>query len=202
MPERGKATEFDPSSTGAEAALAFHIRMAPRAPYYGELSMRRNMLLALSLVLVLPVVAAAQRGEGRGPREERAMPMRPAQGVALMLEHAAKLDLTADQTERLKGIQARHEERTAPLRARADSIRPDREERRDVDATALRQRRQAMAEIMTLMREEGQSARAEAFELLSSDQRKKVEALEAEQRKQRDERRERAGGRRGARPPA
>jgi Spy/CpxP family protein refolding chaperone len=161
------------------------------------------MLLALSLVLVLPVVAAAQRGEGRGPREERAMPMRPPpQGVALMLEHAAKLDLTADQTERLKGIQTRHEERTTPLRARADSIRPDRDERRDLDATALRQRRQAMAEIMTLMREEGQSARAEAFELLSSDQRKKFEALEADQRKQRDERRERAGGRRGGRPPA
>jgi len=159
------------------------------------------MLLALSLVLMLPVMAAAQRGEGRGPREERAMPMR-SQGVAFMLEHASTLELTADQTERLKGIQARHEERTAPLRARADSIRPDRDgERRDLDATALRQRRQAMAEIMTLMREERQSARAEAFELLSSDQRKKVDALEAEQRKQRDERRDRSGGRRGSRPP-
>jgi Spy/CpxP family protein refolding chaperone len=162
------------------------------------------MLLALSLALVLPAMASAQRGEGRGPRDERAMPMRPpAQGVALMLEHAARLELTADQSERLKGIQARHEERTAPLRARADSLRPDRDgERRDLDATALRQRRQAMAEIMTLMREERQSARAEAFELLSSDQRKKVESLEAEQRKERGERRDRAGGRRGGRPPA
>jgi hypothetical protein len=161
------------------------------------------MLQAMSLALVLTALASAQRGEGRGPRDERAMPMRPpAQGVALMLEHAARLELTADQSERLKGIQARHEERTAPLRARADSLRPDRDERRDLDATALRQRRQAMAEIMTLMREERQSARAEAFELLSSDQRKKVESLEAEQRKERGERRDRAGGRRGGRPPA
>jgi Spy/CpxP family protein refolding chaperone len=170
--------------------------------------MKRKMMMALSLVLMLPVVAAAQRPEARGPRDGREMPMRPpAQGVALMLEHADKLELTADQSERLKAIQARHEQRTAPLRVRADSIRPDRDgERRDLDATALRQRRQAMGEIMTLMREENQTARKEALELLSSDQRKKVEQLEDEQRKAREARRGRggpgeSGGRRGG-PPA
>jgi hypothetical protein len=171
------------------------------------------MMMALSLAMMVPAVAMAQRPEARGPREGRQMPMRrPAGGVALMLENASALKLSDDQVTRLRSIQARYEERTAPLRARADSLRPDREgadARRDLDAAELRQRRQAAGEIMTLMREEGQSARTEAMALLSGDQQKKVQEIEEARRKERESRRGRRGpggegGRRGGGggPPA
>ena len=172
--------------------------------------MRRTMMLALSVALLVPALADAQRQEGRRPRDGREMPMRPpAGGVSLMLENASELRLTEDQTTRLKAIQARYEEKTAPLRARADSLRPARDgQGAGADSTARHQRRQAAGEIMTLLREEGQSARTEAMALLSNDQKQKVEALEEARRKEMESRRGRRGpggeGRRGGRggPPA
>jgi Spy/CpxP family protein refolding chaperone len=156
--------------------------------------MRRSMMMALSLALMVPAVGVAQRPDGPRMRDGREMPMRPpAGGVALMLEKKADLKLTDDQVTRLEAIQARYAERTAPLRARADSLRPDRGERQDLDANALRQRRQAGAEIMTLMREEGQTARTEALALLSNDQQQKVQEMEQSRRKEMEARRDRRG---------
>lgn len=177
--------------------------------------MRRSMMLALSVALLVPAVTMAQRPEARGPRgDRREMPMRGGPGgVAFMLENAEELKLTEDQVNRLRAIQTRFDERTAPLRARADSLRPMREnrERESGDTAQLRQRRQAASEVMTQLRSESESARTEALALLSGDQQKKVQELADARRKEMQSRRGRRGpgegrrggdGRRGGGPPA
>ncbi|HUF31188.1 MAG TPA: hypothetical protein VMM77_11110 [Gemmatimonadaceae bacterium] len=170
--------------------------------------MRRKMMIVLGLALTIPLVAEAQRPGGRGQdgraraegREMLRQP--PVGGVALMLEQSKALELTEDQISRLRAIQAAHEEKTAPLRARMQAQRQanDDSTRRDVSREELFQRRSEMREVMTMMREQEQSARIEAMALLSGDQRGKVEKLEAERRKEAESRRKR-GDRRG-RPPA
>ena len=170
--------------------------------------MVRKTMISLVLALMLPLVAEAQRpgargNGGRGPAEGREIQRRPAAaGVALMLEQATALELTEDQITRLRAIQASHEEKTAPLRARMQAQRSanDDSTRRDLSREELGQRRAEMREVMTTVREQQQSARTEAMALLSADQRETVEKLEAERRKEMEARRKR-GGRRGG-PPA
>lgn len=170
--------------------------------------MTRKMMIALVLALTLPLVAQAQRPEGRGqggrgPAEGREVQRRPPAGaVALMLEQATALELTEDQITRLRAIQAAYHEKTAPLRARIQAQRPAKDDstRRELNREALQQRRTEMREVMTMVREHEQSARTEAMALLSGDQRAKVEKLEGERRKEMEARRKR-GGRRGG-PPA
>ena len=127
---------------------------------------------------------------------------RPVVGVALMLEQATVLELTEDQVTRLRAIQAAHDEKTAPLRARMQAQRSasDDSTRRSLSREERGQRRAEMREAMTMVREQDQAARTEAMALLSGDQRAKVEKLESERRDEMEGRRKR-GGRRGG-PPA
>ncbi len=169
--------------------------------------MRRTMI-SLVLALALPLVAEAQRpgargNGGRGPAEGREMQRQPPLGgVALILGQATVLGLTEDQVTRLRAIQVAHDEKTAPLRARLQAQRSanDSSTRRDLSREELGQRRTEMREVMTMVREQEQTARTEAMALLSGDQREKVEKIEAERRKEMDGRRQR-GGRRGGPPP-
>ncbi len=170
--------------------------------------MMRKTMLSLVLALTLPLAALAQRqggqgSRGRGSAEGREMQrQRPAGGVALMIEQATVLGLTEDQVTRLRAIQAVHDEKMAPLRARMQAQRSASADsaRRDLSREERGQRRAEMREAMTMVREQDQAARTEAMALLSGDQRAKVEKLESERRKEMEARRKR-GGRRGG-PPA
>ena len=168
----------------------------------------RKTMLSMVLALALPLAAEAQRpggqGDGRrGTAEGREMPRRrPAGGVSLIVEQATVLGLTEDQVRRLRAIQAAHDEKTAPLRARMQAQRSasDDSTRRNLSREERGKHRAEMREAMTTVREQEKAARTEAMAILSDDQRAKVEKLESERRKEMETRRNR-GGRRGA-PPA
>lgn len=178
------------------------------------MSSRRLLVLAL---LVLPVVALAQRPKERGTKppdldklaagDRRAglqLSNKDVEGMSpikLLIDKRKDLALTDDQLKGLKDLDAALKTRNESLFKQLDSLR---QEMKPTDASpeveALRTKtvRNSVAGVVTGIRNNQDAAGNEAMPLLGEPQQKPAQALLDKQRTESDETlKEKLGGRRG-----
>ena len=167
--------------------------------------MRRSAWIPVTLALTALVSAAPAAAAQYGARNRGldhvediiAEPPRPAPGVAaLALEHAAELELSAEQKAALESLRRTQDSANAPWLQRLDSLRPTRrpvnpsdlspEQREEIAA-----RRAAIELAMNGMRETNTSARERALAVLTPEQQRRAAELEKQANKRADEERRR-----------
>jgi hypothetical protein len=148
-----------------------------------------------------------ERGAGRPPQ------IMPSSAAELALDHASELSLAADQRAQLEKIRREVDSANAPLRVQLDSLRPSSRPVNSRDMSEeqreeMRARRTAVAAVIGHMRDNATASRERTFAILSTEQRLKVEQLEADARKRMDDEMNRVGRsddagqrRRGGRQP-
>src|SRR5512140_2919703 len=135
--------------------------------------MRKLASILLGAALLAPVGLVAQGQPGGGPGGRGIMMRSP---IAIAIAHKADLALTDDQAAKLDVIDKALTAKNAPLRQKMQ------EARNGVDFQSMTdEQRQAMREkvmpIMTEMRANPASARAEAEKLLKPEQVTKLQAI-------------------------
>ena len=140
----------------------------------------------------------SQSGGGFGRGQSRPPMIIPSSTAALALDHASELSLAADQRNQLEKIRHEVDSVNAPLRTQLDSLRPSSRPVNSRDMSEeqreeMRNRRTAVATVIGHMRDNANATRERTFAILSTDQRQKVEELEADARKRMEEEMNRVG---------
>lgn len=150
--------------------------------------MRTIHAVALAATLISfagAVPAAAQQAPGR-PAQPRAMMQRGMMGpdaVSRLLERKDELALTADQVSKLEAIQARYREANAAPRATIESLRPDSAERAARRQEAERRRSPEAREAMRTIAENNRKMQEEVRDVLTDEQRGKLQQDRARMRR-------------------
>jgi hypothetical protein len=140
-----------------------------------------------------------QRGGGYSRVGGQARPMLvPTSAAALAVDHATELNLAADQRYQLEQIRRQVDSANAPLRVQLDSLRPtsrpvNSRDMSEEQREEMRNRRTAVAAVIGRMRDNATASRERTFAILSTEQRQKVEQLEADARKRMDDEMKRVG---------
>ncbi len=180
---------------------------------------RTRSLIPLVLAIVAPSVAFAQRGMGRGgdnmgsvrnglTRHEEIDVPKQVNAVNLLIEHRQDLALTDSQMARVVVIKRALDSTNTPLMRKMDSVQRlfktaplftnESPARRDSVAQAKSLVRETVADLQDNLA----AGREKAFDLLSSQQRDKADALAAAAQKTIDDEKAASEGRgRGAGPP-